>query len=170
VEYRLVAGRMEKRARLAMGRDTLLAIPAHVTAYGRDRLWRFLNAVGLSHVYYVDTDGFICDIQGLNGVASLLKDDTLGRLRIVKQSNYLYIRAPKWYELGDRVRRAGIKDQAEISSGDRYTQDKFRSARWSLMHRTPDLTVMDEITISAPYARLLPPHSIGHSIPPVELR
>jgi hypothetical protein len=168
-EYRIVAGRMEKRGRQAMGRDTLLAIPAHVTAYGRHRLWELMSIAGRDHVYYVDTDGFICDLNAINRVAPLLKDEALGSLRIVKQSSYLYIRARKWYELGDRVRRAGIKYDAQADGWERYSQEKFRTARWSLLHGTPNSAFMDEVSISAPYRGLLPPHSIGHRVTPVRL-
>lgn len=166
-EYRIVGGRMEKRGRQAMGRDTLLAIPAHVTAYGRHKLWELISVAGRDHVYYVDTDGFICDLHALNRVGGLLKDEVLGGLRIVKQSSYLYIRARKWYELGDRIRRSGIKYDAQADGWERYTQDKFRSARWSLLRGSPNAALMDEVTISAPYRGLLPPHSIGHPVDPI---
>jgi hypothetical protein len=168
-EYRVIAGRMERRGRQAMGRETLLAVPAHVTAYGRDRLWGWIMAAGMEHVYYTDTDGFIVDAIGLNRLYPQLGSDALGGLRIVNQSPSLYIRAPKWYTLGDRRRRAGIKYAAEQVGWDRYSQDEFRSTKWALQHNSPGAALMDEVTISAPYRGLLPPHSIGHRIDPLEL-
>jgi hypothetical protein len=168
-EYRVIAGRMERRGRQAMGRETLLAVPAHVTAYGRDQLWRWIMIAGIDHVYYTDTDGLICDLIGLRRLASQLRDHTLGGLRIVNQSPSLFIRAPKWYTLGDRRRRAGIKYAAEQIGWDRYAQDAFRSTKWALQHNSPGAALMDEVTVSAPFRGLLPPYSIGHRTDPLTL-
>src|SRR5207247_1601614 len=85
-EYRLIGGRMERGEREVMGRDTLLAIPAHVTSYGRTELWRLIVRAGLENVYYCDTDSLILSRAGFVRLANEYTRNTLGGLRLTGNS------------------------------------------------------------------------------------
>lgn len=163
-EYRSLAGRMERRMREVNGRDTLVAIPAHVASYARVKLWRMMAEAGLENVLYVDTDSLIVRREALARIGHHIKPHTLGGLRIVNQSRILYIRAPKWYRFGREVKRAGVSFNARRIEWDKFEQDNFHTMRWSLSHQYPGAAIVEEVKINAPYANLLTEHGIGHAV------
>jgi len=164
-EYRIIAGRMEQQVRDVPGRDTLLAIPAHVTAYGRCKLWELMTLAGLENVMYVDNDSLIIRHAALRRFARLLRRDTLGGLRLCGTSPYLYIRAPKWYVFGDTTRRAGVKSGAHRLSWGLYEQEDDRSMRWALSHGNPHCAISEEVTITAPQREVEGRRQLGQRVP-----
>lgn len=165
-EYRSLAGRVERRVREINGRDTLVAIPAHVASYARVKLWRWMIDAGLENVLYVDTDSLIVRREALKRIGQYVKPHTLGGLRIINQSRMLYIRAPKWYRFGRETKRAGVSFHAREVEWDQFEQDNFHSLRWSLSHQYSCAAIVEEVQINAPYRKLLTQHGIGHSVPP----
>jgi hypothetical protein len=59
------------------------AIAAHVTAYGRLRLWDLIQTAGRDHVYYCDTDSVFTDDVGLARLSATLGPG-LGQLKRVQ--------------------------------------------------------------------------------------
>ena len=161
-EYRALAGRVERRIREVNGRDTLVAIPSHVAAYARVKLWRWIVEAGFENVYYVDTDSLIVSREGWERISHHVKIDALGALRIIGKSNLLYVRAPKWYRFGNEVKRAGISYDARPISFDQFEYDKFRRMRWSLAHDYGGACIVEEVKVNAPHAKLLTEHGLGH--------
>jgi len=161
-EYRSLAGRLERRVRKVYGRDTLIAIPAHVTSYARVKLWRLMLEAGLTNVLYVDTDSLIVHREALDSLWRYVESEALGGLRLVGQSETLYIRAPKWYRFGAKERRAGVSYAAKRIEWDKFEQDDFRNLKWALRHDFSCAAIVEEVQINAPYRNLLPEHSLGH--------
>lgn len=161
-EFRSLAGRVEQRVREVNGRDTLIAIPAHVASYARVYLWRWIVAAGFENVLYVDTDSLIVKREALDRLKDCINPEQLGGLRLIDESRLCYIRAPKWYRFGNKVRRAGVSGKAREIDWDQFEQDNFRSSRWALSHRFPHAAIVEEVKISAPYRKLLPKDSLGH--------
>jgi len=164
-EYRSLAGRVERRIREINGRDTLIAIPAHVASYARVKLWRWMNTAGLSNVLYVDTDSLIVNGEGFRRLEEYVNPYTLGGLRVIGKSNLLYIRGPKWYRFGSEDKRAGVPANARALEWDKFEYDKFRKMRWALAHDYSGMAIVQEVKVSAPYRKLLTEHGIGHPIP-----
>lgn len=160
-EYRSLAGRIERRVRKVYGRDTLIAIPAHVTSYARVKLWRLMVEAGIGNVLYVDTDSLIVHREALDRLWHYVESEALGGLRLIGQTETLYIRAPKWYRFGHKTKRAGISWAAKAVDWDKFEQDDFRNLKWALRHDYSCSAIVEEVQINAPYRNLLPQHSLG---------
>jgi DNA polymerase type B, organellar and viral len=163
-EYRSLAGRVERRVREVYGRDTLIAIPAHVTSYARVKLWRLMVEAGLDNVLYVDTDSLIVHREALDRLWHYVESEALGGLRLIGQTETLYIRAPKWYRFGHKEKRSGVSWAAKKVDWDKFEQDDFRNLKWALRHEFSCSAIVEEVQINAPYRNLLPQHSLGHRI------
>jgi DNA polymerase type B, organellar and viral len=166
-EYRLVGGRMERSEREMMGRDTLLAIPAHVTSYGRVELWRLIETAGLEHVYYCDTDSLIVSRPGFVRLGREYARETLGGLRLTGNSSHLFIRAPKWYIFGDKTRRAGVPSDAYETAWNVFDGTERRSMRWSLSHDNPCSAVTETVRVIGPLTERIPTGQIGQRVEPL---
>lgn len=160
-EYSIIGGRMERKVREVMGRDTLLAIPAHVTAYGRTKLWELIEAAGWEHVYYMDTDSLIVSRLALGRLGKYFHRDSLGGLRLVRASPHLFIRAPKWYILGDVRKRGGVKADAREIKWNTFEQEETRSTRWALSHESPCTAIVELVTTSGPLKDRLDTRAMG---------
>jgi len=163
-EYRSLAGRVERRVRKVYGRDTLVAIPAHVTSYARVKLWRLMVLAGLNNVFYVDTDSLIVVGEALDRLWDYMEAEALGGLRVIAQSESLYIRAPKWYRFGHKEKRSGVSYSARKLDWDQFEQDDFRNLKWALRHDYPCAAIVEEVKINAPYRNLLAQNSLGHRV------
>jgi hypothetical protein len=163
-EYRSIAGRVERRSREIYGRDTLIAIPAHVASYARVKLWRLMVLAGFDNIMYVDTDSLIIKREALDNLWDYINTDSLGGLRVLGESDTLYIRAPKWYRFGRKEKRSGLKASARLVSWDQFEQDDFRNMRWALRHDYPCAAIVEEVKVNAPYRNLLQEHGLGHRV------
>lgn len=168
-EYRIIAGRMERAEREMLGRDAFLAIPAHVTSYGRVRLWELMEKAGREHIYYVDTDSFIGSDFILQNLGDEFADKTLGGLRLVRASSHLFIRAPKWYILGDTTRRAGIPTGARETSWNVFEGQEQRSMHWALAHDSPCQAVVEHTSVHGPLQHKLSTRDLGHFVEPLRI-
>ena len=166
-EYRVVAGRMERSVRDVQGRDTLVAIPAHVTSYGRVALWRLMEKAGCEHIYYVDTDSMIGRSVILQRLGDEFANKQLGGLRLVRSSSHLFIRAPKWYILGDTRRRAGVPDDALEVQWNVFEGTETRSTRYQLLHGDPHSAIVEAVRIVGPLTDRLSTRELGHLVEPL---
>lgn len=85
------------------------AIAAHVTAYARMTLLRYIQIAGWEHVYYCDTDSLFVDWTGREKLEPYHNDTKLGWIKLEKEAEILQIFAPKDYKFGDIVKKKGIK-------------------------------------------------------------
>lgn len=85
------------------------AIHAWVTSHGRETLRRWIEAAGEGHCFYASTDAVIVDQEGfdrLNG-AGYFCPGALGFLRIDTMGDFIDIRGPMDYTIGEKVVVAG---------------------------------------------------------------
>lgn len=122
------------------------AIVAHVTAYARIYLWQLIVKAGRSNVFYCDTDSLIVNQQGLDNLKDLIHPTKLGYLKIEKQGNNLRIFAPKDYEVGNRMRRKGIRRNAEQLAEGVYRQNQFLGLAGAIRQGNTDLVTISKIT------------------------
>lgn len=103
------------------------AIAAHVTAYGRMRLWGLMLKAGLEHVYYVDTDSLFVDREGFERLSDVIDDDRLGYLKVEARASEFEIYTVKDYRFGEERKAKGVRKGALVE-GDTVKQVQFR--RW----------------------------------------
>jgi hypothetical protein len=113
---------------------------------------------------YVDTDSLIVRREALDRLWDYIESDSLGGLRLIAESDSLYIRAPKWYRFGRKEKRSGLKASARLVAWDQFEQDDFRNMRWALRHDYPCAAIVEEVKVNAPYRNLLQEHSLGHAV------
>ena len=95
------------------GKNSNVAITAHITENARFYLWDFMNRVGRENVLYCDTDSMKIRRSDLKHEKSLLSKTKLGTLKNEGTTNKLYIEGSKNYrtERGRRIK--GIPESAK---------------------------------------------------------
>ena len=127
VSIRYIMGECFEQVGKGESFDSFPAIAAHVTAYGRMRLWELMCKAGHGNYYYCDTDSLIVNDKGLRRLKAELSDSELGKLKVVEVSNKLIIHGLKDYETGTKIVTKGIRKNAKQVSHGVYTQDKWPS-------------------------------------------
>lgn len=89
------------------GYNAFCAIAAHVTAYARILLWKYMEKAGWDNVYYCDTDSIFTNEAGLHKLE--ISSSELGMLKLEKTCQKLEVYAPKDYAFGDKIKMKGIK-------------------------------------------------------------
>jgi len=100
------------------GKDSNVAIAAHITENARFYLWDLIQEVGMNKVLYCDTDGIKIRERDLIRLKSKIDPQKLGRLKIENRSNELFIGGAKNYRTEDTRKIKGIPRSAkEITPG-----------------------------------------------------
>lgn len=111
---------VEEKIGATEGYNSLVAIPAEVTAYSRMYLWQLITIAGKDHIYYCDTDSLIVDKFGLANLTEYINPSQLGLLKIEGKARHLVIYGLKDYEFGDKVVIKGIPKNAKQIADDVY--------------------------------------------------
>jgi hypothetical protein len=132
--YRSFNGLVQVRETSRESAHSHPAIAAHITAYGRMRLWALIGQIAPKDRFYCDTDSVLISKDGLKQVKEPIQDEILGGLRLVGEFGDGHVYGAKDYVL-DSVRTCkGIRDQAvEINPGE-YWQQKWIGFRGALAH------------------------------------
>jgi len=90
------------------------AIAAHVTAYARMTLWKYMKTAGRENVYYCDTDSLFVNEEGRKRLESsgVVDGKKLGALKLEKEADSLTIHGVKDYVFGDKVKMKGVNKGA----------------------------------------------------------
>jgi hypothetical protein len=113
-----IGGVIYEEQHLGESYHSMPSIAAHITADARLYLLSLIKKAGCENVYYCDTDSLIVNRNGCYNLMFDIDDKQLGKLKIETQAETLTIHAPKDYELGDRKKIKGIRDNAiELSCG-----------------------------------------------------
>jgi hypothetical protein len=144
------------------------AIPAHVTAYARLRMWQLIQKAGLEHVYYIDTDSLIVDDRGYKRLYDEVDPFRLGALKLESTSEHVSIFARKDYVFAGKHVQKGIRKDAEVIGKDKYTQFNFTTLKWAMKHKALDDVRLQRMTKTVRYMtvqgkvrndhRITPPH------------
>jgi len=105
------------------------AIAAHVTAYGRLALWKFMQIAGPGHYFYCDTDSLIVDETGKANLECYIDSEKLGALKVEGQSDALTVTAPKDYVFEGHRTLKGIGSKDKPLGGETYECTQFPSFR-----------------------------------------
>lgn len=120
--YNLSAGEKE-------GDSSMVPIAAHVTDYGRMRLWEYMTMAGLENVAYVDTDSMIVPTDCLDRLQDVIDSTQLGMLKVEGESDQVTLRGAKDYTFGDDLRRKGIRSSAVQVGPSTWEQAAFSGLR-----------------------------------------
>lgn len=109
VTYVALGGRVFRIKPTRKAWEAFVAIPAHITAEGRLRLWELMRQAGLEHVYHVATDALIVDSEGRRRLDGRIGGETAGSLRVRTVGDTLTIYAPCDYVLGAKIAIKGVQ-------------------------------------------------------------
>jgi len=114
--------------------DSMPAVAAHVTEYGRMYLYLLMTVAGRENVYYCDTDSLFVNEKGLKNLEGYLSEERLGALKLEGVYKKVVLRAPKDYELDGEVTLKGIKKDAEQVDENTYEQTMFPGLKSLMGH------------------------------------
>ena len=145
---------------------SVVAIPAHITEYGRLLLWSIIEGLGREKVIYCDTDSIIIRERDLAGLQYPLDASRLGALKIEDRYSSLEVTGAKDYKTDHSRKLKGIpKDAVEIGPG------IYRFKLWArqathLERKTRSGYILEEMTrvISGEYDKGIV-HPDGHVEP-----
>jgi len=113
VKFIEFAGTWYKQTTDLVSFNSFPAIAAHVTADGRLALWGWMETAGLDHVFVVDTDGLTVDQEGYNRLKHMVHPADMGMLKLEIKADSLWVKAPKWWGIGDQARHKGRPKHAQ---------------------------------------------------------
>lgn len=122
---RYLMGQCFELTRFGESYDSFPAIAAHVTAYGRMRLWELMQLAGVGNYFYCDTDSLIVNSKGLRRLRREMSPTVLGKLKAEEVTPWLEIHGLKDYATGQKVVTKGIRKNAEELSEGVYRQDRW---------------------------------------------
>lgn len=101
------------------------AIAAAVTAYGRMRLWKLIQAAGFKNTFYVDTDSLLVNRDGYRNLLSHRDETALGALKLVAQPRKVTLRGAKDYTMDDTTRIKGVPKNSIRISENEFETERF---------------------------------------------
>ena len=108
-----------------VGKNSFIAISAHITEAARLMLWRLIEQAGTQNVLYCDTDSLKVRERDVNNLHSLIHPTTIGALKVEKTSESLDIWGLKAYS-EDGVRTIkGIPHSAKDLGNHTYSFTHF---------------------------------------------
>ena len=168
--YRRLAGSLQERIREGESHDSHPAIAAHVTAYARSRLWKFMQKAGRAEVFYVDTDSLYCTRQGARRLSEDIKPDALGFLKLEGIFERMLIHGAKDYVLDGKQVCKGVRASAVWVNPSEVEQEQWSTLKGLI--RAQDLTAPRTRTIRKRLQRLYDKGVVASSgaVSPLTLR
>lgn len=94
------------------GRNSLIAISAHITEWSRYLLYSIIEGIGIDRVLYCDTDSVKIRKRDLDSVRYPIHTDRLGALKIEKEFERLTLWGPKHYLTENERKIKGVPLEA----------------------------------------------------------
>lgn len=126
-----------EQAGVVDGADSTPQLMSAVMAHARVRLWRTMQAAGLEHVLYVDTDSVLVDPVGAGRIDGRLKQGHFPGLRRKATYSRGDLRAPRNIDLDDERRVAGLPKNAGRRPDGVFEAEVWESLTGSLRRRRP---------------------------------
>jgi DNA polymerase type B, organellar and viral len=141
-EFRAIAGNVQRNLGKRESRDSVPAISAYVSSYGRRALQQIMDQCPERSVLYCDTDSLIVTLAGYCALcnAGLVGGTHLGSLRLIAEAETLEIQNSKQYTIGHKTVSAGRKETAIDVGPHAYSQDVCVRLP-TLLSKKPDTTV-----------------------------
>lgn len=114
------------------------AIAAHVTAWGRMRLWDLIQTAGAPNVDYCDTDSVWTNEEGLRRLWGRIDPHRLGALKLEAIDSDVEIHGPKDYRRGTLIRTKGVRSKAVWLTPDSVEQDMWIGLKGLIQRGTLD--------------------------------
>lgn len=150
MQYRAIAGHVQQLTEGGESKDSMCAISAYITSYGRECMRACREFAPPGTVYYQDTDSLIIDESAYVELynRNLLGIGELGKLQLVGRYDECIINWVKDYSLDGREVISGVKKNATKVGNGLYKQEAWESLANSLS-RSPDGTVRTrEVTVN----------------------
>lgn len=108
-EYRTVGWHLFRKGERPELANTMIAISAFVTAYGRRYMDNLRTIAGPGNVYYQGVDGLLVNQAGMDSLraANWISETELGKLRVTMATNQAIIHNGNDYSIGGKVVIAG---------------------------------------------------------------
>ncbi|NVM24172.1 MAG: hypothetical protein HWN68_20630, partial [Desulfobacterales bacterium] len=107
------------------GKNSFIAISAHVAEYGRFHLWKIIKGLGRDKALYCDTDSVKIRKRDLKFIRSALDQYELGALKVEEESKTLTLYGPKDYETESTVKLKGVPRHAVKLEDGKYRYTHF---------------------------------------------
>jgi len=130
IEYKLL-NKVIRRIGKVPGKNSFIAVAAHVTEFARLLLWWILEDIGIDYVLYCDTDSVKIRAADLHRVRYPQHPSKLGALKIDDRFEFFDIRGAKNYVTEKDRHIKGIPKKAEEISQFLYRYPTFLS---QIMH------------------------------------
>lgn len=142
--YLQLGGQLFEQGERVEARSSMPQIMGAVMSIARMRLWRCMQAAGLDHVLYVDTDGLLVDATGSRRLAAAVKAGELHGLRRKAGYKGCVLRGPRNVDLGESRRVSGVPRKAERLAPGIYRGEVWETLPGSLRRRRSDRVVLSE--------------------------
>lgn len=123
-------------------KNTIVAIPAHITEYGRLALWKLLNTGEDVKAVYCDTDSIIIPKKNLGRMARLLDEKELGKLKLEYTTDSITIHGCKDYEVDNSIKIKGVPKSAFQILNDTFIYDQFLGQATHLTKNVDDTFII----------------------------
>lgn len=127
------------------GKQSLVAIPAHITEAGRMMLYSIIENIGRNNVFYCDTDSIKIEYNNINKVNHEIHESNLGALKIEHRFDNLTIYGLKDYVAGDEVKIKGVPKNAEKIEDNIYKYKQFCGQSTHLREREVEHFIVKDI-------------------------
>ena len=107
------------------GNNSLVAIPAHITEYGRLMLYNIIGEIGYENVLYCDTDSVKIEGRHEHLIRHEIDESKIGALKIEERFHSFTIYGCKDYETENAVKLKGIPRNARLIAPGTYEFDSF---------------------------------------------
>jgi len=124
MEYKLF-NTVVRQAGQKEGKNTFVAIPAHITEYARFQLWAYIKKAGHGNVYYCDTDSLKIPCYKTGPLTHDIDPDKIGALKIEDTFGQFVINGNKNYICGSQRRLKGVPRKAEQIDTVTWKHDTF---------------------------------------------
>lgn len=107
------------------GMETAPAIMSAIMAECRVRLWAIMNAAGLDHIVYCDTDSVIVDMIGAGNLRKWVAEGNGWGIREKRSWATLAVMGPRQLVVGGTPRLAGVSKRAERTGPDTWAGERW---------------------------------------------
>lgn len=123
--------------------DSCPQITSYVMSVARRRLWDAMVAVGLEHVYYVDTDSLVVDMEGHVALTKMTRAGRFEGLRLKGRHRGYEIYGPRAAIFGPKQVFAGMPRDSR-----RVTDEEWQGQVWTQLERALRTGEHDRVTIT----------------------
>ncbi len=141
IEYKLMGMWIQEGGR-EIGKNSLVAVSAHITEYARLLLWSVIERIGLDRALYCDTDSVKIRKADLSRVNWPIHETDLGSLKVEDETNTLNLIGPKAYITDtERVIKGIPKQAVEVEPG-LFEFPSFGRSTYHMTHEIKDRVVV----------------------------